>query len=189
MRALWLHYPNDPDAAKLGDEYLWGRDLLVAPVVEKGATFRRLYLPAGTWWDWWSNEKVDGKRAVNRRVDLATMPLYVRAGAILPLDPVRQYTAQSVSEPTTLRVYPGADGAFTLYDDDGKSLDYADGSDAKTAWIRFRWEDASRRLIIEPDPRMKKSPAKSRSFAVETSDGKGTKQTIEFRGQRIAVKL
>lgn len=79
----------------------------------------------------------------------------MRAGAVVPLDPVRQYTAQPVTEPTTLRVYPGADGAFTLYDDDGQSLGYRDGSDAKTVWLRFRWDDAARRLTLESDQRMK----------------------------------
>jgi len=108
---------------KQGDEYLWGRDMLVAPVIEKGAKTRRLYLPAGTWYDWWTGEKIEGKRWIERPVDLATLPLYVRAGGIIPLDPVRQYTAQAVKEPTTLQVYRGADGKFVLYDDDGQSLD------------------------------------------------------------------
>ena len=93
MRALWLHYPADPEAITLGDEYTWGRDLLVAPVVEKGAKSRHLYLPAGDWYDWWTSEKVVGGRWLDRRVDLATMPIYVRAGAIVPLDPVRQFTS------------------------------------------------------------------------------------------------
>jgi len=105
MRALWLHYSKDAEAAKLGDEYLWGRDLLIAPVVEKGATNRHLYLPAGTWHDWWTGEKIQGGQWVDRPVDLATMPIYARAGAIIPLDPVRQYTAQLVAAPTTLRVH------------------------------------------------------------------------------------
>jgi alpha-glucosidase/alpha-D-xyloside xylohydrolase len=107
MRALWLHYPSDSEAVKLGSEYLWGRDILVAPVVESGAKSRRVYLPAGTWFDWWTGENLEGKRWLDRSVDLATMPLFVRAGAILPLDPVRQYTAQSVADPTTIRVHPG----------------------------------------------------------------------------------
>src|SRR5207237_152745 len=148
MRALWLHYPGDSDAVKLGDEYLWGRDLLVAPVVEKGATERKLYLPEGDWYDFWTNEKHAGKRELTRKVDLATMPLYVRAGAVLPLDPVRQYTAQPTAEPTTIRVYPSRDGEFRLYEDDGSSLDYTRGKFTRT---RFRWDDAARRLIIEPD--------------------------------------
>src|SRR5438034_6561063 len=82
MRALWLHYPNDRPAISRGDEYLWGRDLLVAPVTEQGANSRKLYLPRGDWYDFWTEEKLAGGREVSRDVDLATMPLYARAGAI-----------------------------------------------------------------------------------------------------------
>src|SRR5258708_24634895 len=101
MRALWLHFPRDAEAMKLGEEFLWGGDLLVAPVTEKAATSRRVYLPEGVWFDWWTGEKLAGKQWIERSVDLPTMPLYVRAGAIIPLDPVRQYTSQPVNEPTT----------------------------------------------------------------------------------------
>lgn len=183
MRALWLRYPGDSEAVKLGSEYLWGRDLLVAPVVEKGAKSRRVYLPARTWFDWWTGEKLAVPRWVDRPVDLATLPLYVRAGAIVPLDPVRQFTGQSVTEPTTLRVHPGADGAFTLYDDDGQGQGYRDGSDAKTVWIRLRWDNAVRRLSIEPEARMKKWPGgcaslRSKSWAATRSpDGLNSAST------------
>jgi len=188
MRALWLHYPGDAEAVKLGSEYLWGRDLLVAPVVEKGARSRRVYLPAGTWYDWWTGERVEGERWLDRAVDLATLPLYVRGGAITPLDPVRQYTSQPVTEPTTLRVYPGANSAFTLYDDDGRSLGYRDGSDPKTVWIRLRWDDAARRLTIEPDKRMKKWPGGARVFLVELAGSATQPKRIEFRGERVQLR-
>jgi alpha-glucosidase/alpha-D-xyloside xylohydrolase len=188
MRALWLHYSNDSEAVKLGNEYLWGRDLLVAPVIEQGAKSRRVYLPEGMWVDWWTGERIEGKRWIDRPVDLATLPLYVRAGAIVPLDPVRQFTSQAVSEPTTLRIHPGADGAFTLYDDDGQSLGYRDGSDAKTIWIRMRWDDSVRRLTLEPDKRMKKWPGGVREFVIETPGGAQSKR-IEFRGKRVSVNL
>src|SRR5262249_56813982 len=112
-----------------------------------------------------------GKAWVKRAVDRAPRPIYVRAGAIIPPDPARQYTAQPVTEPTTLRVYPGADGTFTLYDDDGQSLGYRDGSDAKTVWIRFRWDDVARQLTMEPDRRMKGWPGGVRVFTVEAADG------------------
>src|SRR6185436_15823088 len=102
-----------------------------------------------------------------RPLDLATLPLYARAGAIVPLDPVRQFTAQAVNAFTILRVFPGADGEFTLYDDDGESLGYRDGSDPKTIWIRMRWDDALRQLTLEPDVRMKKWPGGVREFAAE----------------------
>lgn len=189
MRAMWLHYPDDPQAVALGDEYLWGRDFLVAPVVEAGAKSRRVYLPQGGWTDWWTGEKLSGPRWLERPVDLATLPLYVRAGAIVPLDPVRQFTAQGVEAPTTLRVYPGTDGAWTLYDDDGWSLGCRDGSDPKTVWIGFRWEDKERRLTLEPDPRMKRWPGGERVFSVEAA-GEDSKPTqVIFRGERVTTTL
>jgi alpha-glucosidase/alpha-D-xyloside xylohydrolase len=189
MRALWLHYPGDPEAVKLGSEFLWGRDLLVAPVVDKGATARRVYLPEGAWYDWWTGEKLEGKRWIERPIDLATLPLFVRAGAIIPLDPVRQFTAQAVTAPTNLRVHPGADGAFTLYDDDGQSLGYRDGVDAKTVWIRVRWDDSARRLTLEPDKRMMKWPGGVRVFTVEIAGQDAQPKQVEFRGKRVSVNL
>ena len=189
MRALWLHYPNDPEAVPLGSEYFWGRDILVAPVVEKGAKSRRVYLPAGKWFDWWKGELLSGRRWIERPVDLATLPLYARAGAIVPFDPVRQFTGQTATGPTVLRVFPGADGEFTLYDDDGESLGYRDGSDAKTVWIRLRWDDALRRLTVEPDLRMKKWPGGVREFAAEMVGGDTKLKSIEFKGERVEITL
>ena len=138
MRAMWLHYPDDVRARGLGNQFMWGRDLLVAPVFTKGASSRDVYLPKGEWYDWWTNARATGGQSVARAVDLATMPIYVRAGAIIPVDPVRQYTSEPVTEPTTLRVYRGADGQFTLYEDDGISQEYLQG---KGSWTRIAWND------------------------------------------------
>ena len=145
MRALWLHYPDDPVAVARGDEYLWGRDLLVAPVVEKGATSRRLYLPRGTWFDYWTGESETGGREIERTVDLQTTPIYVRAGSIVPMDPVRQYTSQAIDQPTTISIYPGADAAFLLYEDDGKSFNYRRG---EWTGIQMAWSDSKRLLTL-----------------------------------------
>jgi len=148
MRALWLHYPNDSVARNMGSEYLWGRDLLIAPVFEKAATNRSVYLPAGQWYDWWTSLPVPAAGStIQRPVDLSIMPIYVRAGAIIPFDPVRQYTAQIVTTPTTLRIYPGADGDFTLYDDDGITQQYLHG---KAIWISMHWDDHKHTLTLAP---------------------------------------
>ncbi len=189
MRALWLHYPRDVEAVKLGDEFLWGRDLLVAPVTEKGASSRKVYLPEGNWFDWWNGEKISGGRWIERSVDLATMPIYVRAGSIIPFDPVRQYISQPVSEPTELKIFPGADGEFTLYDDDGESLGYLNGADSKTSWIHFKWNDGARKLIIEPDQRMKKWPGMSRQFRIHLVGAVTAPAPVEFHGRPIVVNL
>jgi alpha-glucosidase/alpha-D-xyloside xylohydrolase len=185
MRALWLHYPSDPEAVNLGDEYLWGRDLLVAPVLEPGAKSRRLYLPKGTWYDWWTGEKQIGPLWLERPVDLATLPLYARAGGIIPLDPVRQYTAQPVTEPTLLMVYPGEDGVSALYEDDGVSLDYVRG---KANWIRFQWRDHDRLLILQPDPRSGGTALRPRRFDVLLVTT-GLRKSVEFSGHRVRVRF
>ncbi len=184
MRALWLHYPNDETARGLGTEYLWGRDLLIAPVFEPGARSRSVYLPEGDWVDWWTHEKLAGGRTVTRDVNLSKIPIYVRAGAILPLDPIRQYVTEPVTEPTTLQVYAGADGQFVLYDDDGTSLDYLRG---QGTWTRLTWQDGQKRLQIEPDPR--NGPASARRvFKVRVIPG-GMDKTVEYTGQPLQVDL
>ena len=86
-----------------------------------------VYLPRGAWYDFWTGERLEGGREITRTVDLETMPLYVRAGAIVPMGPVKQYTAEKVEGPITVTVYPGADGTFLLYEDDGSSFNYRKG--------------------------------------------------------------
>lgn len=188
MRAMWLHYPQDLKARGIGDQFLWGRDLLVAPVFQKGAAYRDVYLPEGTWYDFWTDEKKTGGDVLRREVDLETMPLYVRAGAILPLDPVRQYTEEPIDEPTTLLVYPGADGSFTLYEDDGNTLDYLRGEQTLT---RFSWDDSKRRLTIEPAPgtagRETVAPQPKR-FRVKLAAG-SFEQLVDYSGERIEVPI
>jgi alpha-glucosidase len=175
IRALWIHYPADRAAAARGDQYLWGRDLLVSPVVEKGATSRRLYLPAGAWFDFWTEARVDGGREIERAVDLETMPLHVRAGAILPLDPVRQYADEAASGPTTLVVYPGADGMASLYDDDGRTLNYRLGE-----WTRVeaRWRDRERELTLTRATGVRPLAARDRVFEVRLAGQASTHRVL-----------
>ncbi len=184
MRAMWLHYPEDEKVRALGTQYMWGRDLLVAPVFGKGATTRSVYLPKGEWYDWWTNAKHSGGQTVLRAVDLATMPIFVRAGAIIPFDPVRQYTSEVVSEPTTLKVYRGADGQYTLYEDDGISQQYLA---KRGSWTRMTWNDRSRQLTIEPGaPAGATNVVASRSFKVEMLP-EGTIKTVTYAGRRVQV--
>lgn len=183
QRALWLHYPDDVRARNVGTQYLWGRDLLIAPVFTQGAKTRDTYLPVGGWYDWWTNERVAGGTTVSRAVDLKTMPIYVRAGAIVPVDPVRQYTAERVTGPTTLRVYPGADGQFTLYEDDGISQSYLAG---QGTWIRMTWNDRAQTLTLEPGaPAGQRSDAVTRRFRVQLPDG--VTRDVTYEARRVVV--
>ena len=184
IRSLWLHYPQDAAAVARGDQFLWGRDLLVSPVVEKGATSRRVYLPKGSWFDYWSEERLEGGREIERSVDLETMPLHVRAGAIIPHAPVREYTEQQTSEPMTVVVYPGADGAFTLYEDDGRSFDYRQGRQMRLA---MRWNDAAKRLSISLASGSRMLPPLTRPIRVRIAGTKEEK-AVEFAGKPIEVR-
>jgi hypothetical protein len=185
MRALWLHYPDDATAVARGDEYLWGRDMLVAPVVEKGATARKVYLPRGSWYDFWTEEKIEGGRELSRPVDLATMPLYVRAGAIIPLGPVKQYTAEKVDGPLTLVVYPGADATFTLYEDDGNTFNYRNGDFMR---LRVAWNERARRLSVRLAEGSKMLPPLRRNLEVRLAGDKATRTTA-FEGRPVEVQF
>ncbi len=183
MRALWLHYPDDPKAVAREDEYLWGRDVLVAPVVEKGATSRQVYLPAGTWYDFWTGERLDGGREISRNVDLQVMPLYVRAGSILPLGPVKQFVHQESDEPVTISIYPGADASFLLYEDDGRSFDYRRGE-----WmgVQMSWADSQRVLVLELANGSRMRAPVRRNLEVTIDQ---TRRQVEFVGKRIEIRL
>ncbi len=185
MRALWLHHADDATAVARGDEYLWGRDILVAPVVEKGATSRRVYLPRDKWFDFWKEEPVEGGAEIERAVDLATLPLYVRAGSVIPIDPVRQYTDEPVAEPTTLVVYPGADGESTWYEDDGHSFDYRR---ADAMRVMMSWHDAPRRLALRLAPGFRMRSPNPRRVNVRMV-GSSIVKTIDFSGRALDVAL
>ena len=184
MRAMWLHYADDAQSTERGDQYLWGRDMLVAPVIEPGATTRRLFLPRGSWYDFWTAERVEGGREIDRAVDLATLPLYVRAGGILPLGPVKQYASQVVNEPSSIHVYPGADGQFALYEDDGATFAYERGQFTRTI---VKWDDARRELTLALAPGSKLLAPGARPLEIGLP--RGAKKRIEFSGKPLTVRL
>lgn len=185
MRALWLHYPDDSNAVARGDQFLWGRDILVSPVVSKGATSRRLYLPRGAWYDFWTEERLEGGKEIDRSVDLATIPLHVRAGGIIPLGPVRQYADEPVDGPLTVTVYPGADGTASVYEDDGRTFDYRKG-----AWMRMEmaWRDADRRLTLRLARGSRLLPPAQRAIEVRVA-GQAATRTVTFEGKPLDVRL
>ncbi|MEO7042219.1 MAG: TIM-barrel domain-containing protein [Gemmatimonadaceae bacterium] len=185
MRALWLHHSDDAAAVARGDEYLWGRDLLVAPVVEKGATSRHVYLPRGSWFDFWNEEKVEGGREIDRAVDLATLPLYARAGSVIPMGPVRQYVDEPSDEPLTLVVFPGADGESSWYEDDGNTFDYRRGDYMR---VTMKWNDRARRLTLSLAPGSRMRALAPRPLKVRVA-GNAKVTAVSFTGREIEISL
>ena len=149
MRALFMDFPNDPKAADIPDEYMYGPAFLVAPVTEQGATQRTVYLPAGCdWYNYWSNERLHGGQTISVEAPIDTLPLFVRAGSIVPLGS----ETLSASQPQTVaavRVYPGANASFTLFQDDGTTYGYEKGAGSVTT---LTWDDAAHELKHEGAP-------------------------------------
>jgi alpha-glucosidase len=132
MRPLVLEFPDDPAVFNLADEYLFGPDILVAPILEEGNTERQVYLPAGVWTDFWTDKLHSGPCSITVSAPLDTLPLFIRQGAILPTGPDVQYSGERPLDPLTLEIYRGADSVFTLYEDDGETNAYRRGAYAST---------------------------------------------------------
>ncbi|HEX5345283.1 MAG TPA: DUF5110 domain-containing protein, partial [Duganella sp.] len=148
MRALAMDFRSDAQAVATGDQYMFGKALLVAPVMTPNTDVRTVYLPAKQdWFDFWTGKRYTGGKVVATKADIATIPLFARAGSILPLGPDVQYADQKSEQPIELRVYPGQDGSFELYDDAGDGPGYTKG---EYAVRRFSWDQARGKLAIAP---------------------------------------
>ncbi len=146
MRALSMDFTADRMALDISDEFMFGPALLVNPVTQPGVTSRSVYLAtATTWFDFWTGASFKGGQTITAAAPLETTPLYARAGSILPMGPELQYTNEKPADPIELRIYRGADGQFTLYEDDGGTYDYEKGANSR---IDLRWNQARRRLTI-----------------------------------------
>jgi alpha-glucosidase len=134
MRPVIMEFPGDAVASNLADQYLFGPDILVAPVTEADAVSRPVYLPAATWSDFWTGARVQGPCTIEAAAPLDRLPLYIREGAIVPMGPDLQYSGELPLDPLTLAIYPapGRTRSFTLYEDDGESTDYRAGAFAQT---------------------------------------------------------
>ena len=145
QRPLVMDFREDPATLEIGDQFMFGPDLLVSPVLTEHATSRIAYLPAGAeWYDFWTGDRTAGGASITAQAPLDRIPLDVRAGSILPLGPVIEYAGQA-TDPIELRIYPGADGNFTLYEDEGDSFRYEKGAHAT---IPIHWDDATRTLTL-----------------------------------------
>ncbi|MFE1745037.1 glycoside hydrolase family 31 protein [Coleofasciculus sp. H7-2] len=133
LRPLLYHFPNDPKTFTIADQIMLGSSLLAAPIYRPGVEHRAVYLPEGRWYDWWSGEAFDGSTTILAHAPLERMPLYVRAGSIIPMAPVMQYVDERPLDQLTLRIWMGT-GQFTLYEDDGHTFEYTTGAFCTTTY-------------------------------------------------------
>jgi alpha-D-xyloside xylohydrolase len=146
LRPLVMDFPNDPASRRVADQYLFGPAFLVSPVTEHEARRRNVVLPLGaSWYDFWTGAMIAGGQATDAPAPYDAMPVHVRAGSVVPFGPELQWTGEKPADPLTLFVYAGADGAFTLYEDDGLTYGYEKGAFSR---IPLRWNDAAGTLTI-----------------------------------------
>ena len=170
MRPLVFDFAADPQALKQSYEYMFGPALLVSPVTEPGVNQWTTYLPAhkAGWYDYFTGSHHQGGQSVNTSVSLQHIPVFVRAGSILPLGGERQYTGETTAEPLLIKVYPGADASFTLCGDD--------------LLIALQWKDAERKLVMG-----RSEKAKKQRFTVMLPDGR--EKPVTYKGRSVVVKF
>ena len=218
MRALWMDYANDAKTHDMKDEFLFGRNLLVAPIVDAQYTQEKVmkfdemsgwdkksaegdapqagsvdftqqksttvYLPQGKWYGYFDGQFYEGGRDISLPTTISTIPLFVRAGSIIPQNGDLQSTAQRDWSRLELRVYPGADGTFSLYEDDGETYAYEQGQYTE---IPIMWNDRKHTLTIGKQTGVFKTASQNRQFTIVLPDG--TQKTVNYKGKTINVKL
>jgi len=193
MRPLVMDFRNDVRAQNIGDQFMYGPALLVNPVTEPGATSRALYLPEAKWYDFWNGTSQGGGRMISAIAPLDRLPLYVRAGSILPLGPTMEWSTQKPEDPIELRIYRGADGDFTLYEDQNDTYNYEKGA---YATIPLHWDDAKQTLTIGDRKGQFPGMLQNRTFQVVfvgENHGVGVEatdrpdKTVQYSGAAITV--
>jgi len=215
MRALVMDFADDKEALDINDQYMFGKSLLVCPVtkpmyskisihgndttnVEDFSKIKdkEIYLPEGTdWYDFWSGEKHSGGQTLNKGTPIDIIPLYVKAGSILPIGPKVQYATEKKWDDLEIRVYPGADGEFTLYEDENDNYNYEKGS---YSTILFEWDDGKKVLTISDRQGSFPGMLKERHFnIVRVAKDKGVgmdvigsiDKGVTYKGKKVMIKL
>ena len=218
MRPLFSDFANDKKVWDMTDEFMFGRSILAAPIVNPQYTEEKIirtdamtgwnrqnatdgsnngaidftatktatkYLPKGaTWYDFWTGKYYAGGQNVPLETSLDRVPMFVRAGSILPLGPEMQYVGEKAWDNLELRVYPGANGDFTLYEDEGDNYNYEKG---QYATIAFHWNDKTRTLTIDERKGNYPGMLTKRQFTIVTPDGK--QQVVNYEGMQKQVRI
>ena len=207
MRPLVMDFANDVKARRLNDEYMFGHALLVKPITDPMYTWKddqkrgheiypdirqakapvSVYLPTSIWYDFFTGERYEGGRTILRPTPITDMPVYVRAGSIIPFGPDVQYSDEKNWQELEIRVYPGADDTFTLYEDEGDGYNYERGAFTE---IPFTWDDSTRTLTIGPRKGSYKGMFRERRFTIIVAGHTSSQpQTVSYSGEAISIYL
>ncbi len=196
MRSLVMDFANDSKALDVQFQFMFGKSFMVCPVVEPGIKSQKCYLPQNTdWFDFWTGEKFAGGQTIDRPLKLQAIPLFVRAGSIVPFGPFLQYATEKVANPLEIRIYPGADGSFTLYDDEGENYNYEKG---QFSTIDLKWNDADKTLIVGKIKGEFPGMLKERTFKIVLvgngkasgiTEAKDVDKLVKYIGEEVKIKF
>ena len=195
MRSLAFDFKTDPNIQDIPDQYMFGSAFLVNPVTAEGATSRKVYLPKTTWYNFWTGEKLNGGQTIDAAAPVEILPLYVRAGSIIPMGPEIEYATQKTGKPTEVRIYPGANGRFEVYEDENDNYNYEKG---KYAIYTFTWNDNKHTLTISDIRGVYAGMPKNHRFDIVLVKGPhgsdegvsaGADKQVNYRGKAITIKL
>ena len=198
MRALVMDFPKDEKVLDLNDQYMFGHSFLVAPVLKSMYTedkkenfqqdgYRQVYLPKGTeWFDYWTGERFSGGQTIDKKAPIDILPLYVKAGSIVPVGPKVDYAEQKDWSNLQINIYPGADAEFTLYEDENDNYNYEKGAYSE---IKFVWDNNKQQLTIEKRQGKFEGMLKDRSFQlhIETAETTKTTKKITYKGDKMVI--
>ena len=198
MRALVMDFPKDEKVLDLNDQYMFGHSFLVAPVLKSMYTedkkenfqqdgYRQVYLPKGTeWFDYWTGERFSGGQTIDKKAPIDILPLYVKAGSIVPVGPKVDYAEQKDWSNLKINIYPGADAEFTLYEDENDNYNYEKGAYSE---IKFVWDNNKQQLTIEKRQGKFEGMIKNRSFQlhIETAETTKTTKKITYKGDKMVI--
>lgn len=203
LRSLAFDFREDTGIKSIPDEYMFGSAFLVSPVTERMYSLpnsknikktRKVYLPkSANWYDFWTGKLIAGGQTIDAAAPIETLPLYIKAGSIVPMGPYLQYATEKVADPIEIRVYTGADADFVLYEDENDTYNYEQG---KFSTIALNWNEASKTLTIKDRKGEFPGMLKDRTFRivyVTTTNGKGIEpaakaQTVKYSGQEISIR-
>ena len=196
LRGLVMDFANDKKTWSIGDQFMFGPSLLVAPVYTYKARTRSLYLPANQgWYELYTGRYFEGGQTINAEAGYERVPVFVKAGSILPTGPALQYTSEKAADPLTLYVYSGADASFTLYEDEGTNYNYEKG---KYTEITFNWNETSKSLTVSDRKGAFTGMLPKRVFRIvfiTAATATGIDQeakparVIQYKGQKAIIKF
>jgi len=203
MRSLAFDFRDDPDIKSIPDQYMFGPAFLVNPVTERMYSLpgnnnfkktRKVYLPkSADWYDFWTGKLIKGGQTIDAAAPIETIPLYIKAGSILPMGPYLQYATEKVADPIEIRIYPGANAEFILYEDENDTYNYEHG---KYSTIVMTWDDASKTLTLKERNGEFPGMLANRTFNlvwVKEKSGTGVEpskpaQVVSYSGKEIKIK-